>query len=173
MAKIAWCSPRRRSAKQASTAEVAGEIKARITIPILAQQLFPGWKPDQLAPTPSFERRRRFLKRRRSDTILACRSRLAKTWTLFRTFGQSASKHYRSPSTVGSCIWRGSRANAPSSSQTRVGATILLVALTVGSGSTSVARRTRWRTAKRNGLSAFRKPDHSRQSLCVRVDPIS
>jgi DNA primase len=61
MPKIVCWSPRRRSVEQASTAEVAAEIKARITIPILAEKLFPGWRPDKscLSPfreekTPSF-----------------------------------------------------------------------------------------------------------------------
>jgi hypothetical protein len=77
----------------------------------------------QLALAPSFERRRRFLK---SGSIRAFRSRVAKIWTLFRIFGQSASKHYRSPSTEGSRIWQGSRTNELSSSPTRVDATTLL-----------------------------------------------
>jgi hypothetical protein len=43
---------KRRSAFGPSTKEVASEIKARITIPILAQQLFPVWKPDRSCLSP-------------------------------------------------------------------------------------------------------------------------
>lgn len=52
MPKIVSCSPWRRSAEQASTAEVAAAIKARITIPILAEKLFPRWEPDKSCLSP-------------------------------------------------------------------------------------------------------------------------
>jgi hypothetical protein len=35
-----------------TAAEISAEIKARITIPILAQQLYPGWKPDASCFSP-------------------------------------------------------------------------------------------------------------------------
>jgi CHC2 zinc finger len=57
MPKIVYRSPQRRSAEQASTAEVAAEIKARITIPILAEKLFPGWKPDKSCLSPFREQK--------------------------------------------------------------------------------------------------------------------
>jgi hypothetical protein len=37
---------------QASVAELSAEIKQRITIPILAEKLFPGWKPDKSSLSP-------------------------------------------------------------------------------------------------------------------------
>src|SRR5258708_19320344 len=43
---------RRRSVSKRSSAEIASEIKARITIPIVAEKLFPGWKPDRSCLSP-------------------------------------------------------------------------------------------------------------------------
>jgi hypothetical protein len=48
----ACISQKRRPAYGPSTKEVAAEIKARITIPILAEKLFPGWKPDKSCLSP-------------------------------------------------------------------------------------------------------------------------
>jgi hypothetical protein len=55
MARISASTPR--SAKSwtrdnRTADEVSDQIKARITIPILAQQLFPGWKPDRSCLSP-------------------------------------------------------------------------------------------------------------------------
>lgn len=44
--------PRRRSGSKRTAAEIASEIKRRITIPILAEKLFPGWKPDKSCLSP-------------------------------------------------------------------------------------------------------------------------
>src|SRR5258708_1564153 len=44
--------PRRRFVSKRSAAEIASEIKARITIPILAEKLYPGWKPHKSCLSP-------------------------------------------------------------------------------------------------------------------------
>src|SRR5260221_1601522 len=44
--------PRRRSVSKRSAVEIASEIKRRITIPIVAEKLFPGWKPDRSCLSP-------------------------------------------------------------------------------------------------------------------------